>query len=29
MSIEISDQFENFICGFWVEKRTVAIIRDL
>ena len=29
MSMEISDQFENFICGVWVEKRTVAIIRDL
>ena len=27
--MEISDQFENFICGVWVEKRTVAIIRDL
>ena len=29
MSMEISDQFENFICGVLVEKRTVAIIRDL
>ena len=25
MSIEISDHFEDFICGVWVKKRTIAM----
>ena len=28
MSIEISDDFEDFICGVWVKKRTIAMSKS-